>query len=126
MKRTVIGFSLLLLLLIGGMLSQRALTAAHTPTARALEAAAHAALEEDWAEADKAAARAAELWGKSWKFTATLADHQPMEDIDALFVRLEAYTAARDSTEYAAACRELARRLDAISDAHSLRWWNVL
>ena len=50
----------------------------------------------------------------------------PMEDIDSLFARLSAYAAQEETAEYAAACRELARRVEAVADAHRLTWWNLM
>ena len=55
---------------------------------------------------------------------AQAADHQPMEDVDSLFARLPAY--GEDPTEFSACCRELARRVRAVYEAHSLTWWNLL
>ena len=47
-----------------------------------------------------------------------------MEDVDSLFARLPAY--GEDAVEFSACCRELARRVRAMYEAHSLTWWNLL
>ena len=40
-------------------------------------------------------------------------------------VLVEVAAAEEDALEYASACRELARRIDAMADAHALNWWNL-
>ena len=49
-----------------------------------------------------------------------------MEDIDSLFARAAVYRQQRETAEYAAVCRELARRVEAMAQAHTLRWRNLL
>ena len=65
-------------------------------------------------------------WKKSEQFRACLADHNPIEDIDAAFAMLEVYCAAEEETAFEGACRELARKVAAVGEAHALVWWNVL
>lgn len=126
MKRSVFGFVLLVLLLAGGLTVSRTMEHIHFPAAQALDAAARWAMAGDWTEAEQAAAHGAACWEKHWKFSAALADHQPMEDINTLFSQLEIYRAAEEQAEYAAICRELAGRLEAMAQAHTLHWWNLL
>lgn len=126
MSRTVIGAFLLIALLLGGLLVQQEMDAIHRPIAQMLEVSAESAWNEDWELVDALSAGAEKSWRSSWTFTAAFADHDPMEEVDSLFAQLTVYALARDSQEYAAVCRELARRIDAMADAHTLSWWNLL
>ena len=83
-----------------------------------------AAAREDWDTALLHQETAQRGWRKAWRLTAAFADHQPMEDVDSLFARLPAY--GEDAVEFSACCRELARRVRAVYEAHSLTWWNLL
>lgn len=126
MKRAVIGVFLMLFLLAAGIFSQWGMETLHNPIARDLTAAAEAAEQQDWAKAEAAGQSAQRGWRRSWMVDAALADHTPMEDIDSLFARAAVYLRQRDDVEYAAACRELARRIHAMSQAHVLSWRNLL
>jgi hypothetical protein len=98
----------------------------HTEISRELELAARWAMAGDWEEAAEAAEEAYENWQEKWHFSGAFADHEPMEEIDALFSQLLPYLAARDRVSFSAACRELARQVEAVGDAHGLNWWNLL
>lgn len=126
MTRGIIGIVLLLVLLAGGMFVEFTMDTIHTPIARELTQAAETGSRELWDTALTHQENATRLWRKSWYLTAAFADHMPMEDIDSLFSELSVYLTQREQTHYVAACRELARRIDAMSDAHRLTWWNLL
>ena len=126
MTRGIIGIVLLLVLLAGGMFIQWTMDTIHAPITQQLTQAAQAGFRELWDTALEHQEAAARQWKKSWRLTAALADHMPMEDIDSLFARLPVYAAQEEQTEYAAACRELARRIEAVADAHRLTWWNLM
>lgn len=126
MTRGIIGIVLLLVLLAGGMFTQWTMDKVEAPITQELTSAAQAGSRELWDTALVHQEAAMKAWRKSWYLTAALADHMPMEDIDSLFARLPVYAAQQDTTEYAAACRELARRIEAVADAHKLTWWNLM
>ena len=125
MTRARIGFLLLLILLLLGVFVQLEMVRIHRLVAGALNASAEESLKGQWEAARELSARASRDWQRRWRFSAALADHAPMEDIDGLFARLEVAAAEEDALEYASACRELARRIDAMADAHALNWWNL-
>ena len=114
MTRGIIGCVILALLLAAGLGVQWAVEALP----------AQAAAREDWDTALLHQETAQRGWRKAWRLTAAFADHQPMEDVDSLFARLPAY--GEDAVEFSACCRELARRVRAVYEAHSLTWWNLL
>ena len=126
MKRCWFGFALLLILLAGGLLATRGMEKIHGALSQTLETAAEAALREDWHGAQAAFEKARAEWEKWWHFSAALADHEPMEEINSLFAQLEVYAESRDAQNFAAVCALLAENLEALGEAHSLTWWNLL
>ena len=126
MKRGWIGLGLLLVLLAGSIAVTRGMDAGHTPLSRDLERASGLALSGEWDEAAQLAEAAREEWENKWNFGAAFADHEPMEEIDGLFAQVEVYIRAREEVSFAAVCAELAKRLEAMGDAHGLTWWNLL
>ena len=136
MKRSWIGFALLLVLLAGGIAATVGMEKCHEPIARDLANAAEQTVNGDWEQAQAHLLRAKSAWGSTRKFAACFADHTPMEEvsaelaameeIDALFAQVEVYAAAREEAEFAAGCAELSRRMEAMANAHGAQWWNVL
>ena len=126
MTRGWIGAGLLAALLVTGLLVTGIMGKAHSDISEELELAARFAMARDWEEAAEEAEDAYEEWQEKWHFSAAFADHEPMEEIDALFAQLLPYLRSRDAVSFAAACRELARQVEAIGDAHGLNWWNLL
>ena len=89
MKRSWIGFVLLLVLLAGGIAATWGMAKCHEPIARDLENAAKTALQGDMAQGEVLMLQAREAWGRSRHLGACFADHTPMEEIDALFAEVE-------------------------------------
>jgi len=126
MKRSWLGLLLLLALLFAGLFTTRKMTAIHDPIEVYLSQAAYWAKLEDWETADLFFQKAEKNWKRSEHFRACLADHNPVEDIDAAFAMLEVYRDAREETAFQGGCRDLARRVAAVGEAHELVWWNLL
>ena len=126
MKRGWFGAALLLILLALGIGSSSLMGNLHRPLADSLERSSEYALEGNWATAQETALQAEETWKKLWHFSAALSDHEPMEQIDSLFAQLEVYRTDGDTIGFAAACASLSRQIEAIADAHELRWWNLM
>lgn len=126
MKRSWIGLTLLLVLLAAGLLTTWAMGRIHQPIAQDLEQAADRALAGDWSSAEAFSRQAVTGWEKWAHFRACLADHSPVEEIDAGIAQLRVYGIARDEVSFAAVCAELAKKIDAVGDAHGLVWWNML
>ena len=126
MKRSWIGLGLLLVLLALGIVTTWAMEKIHAPIESQLQQAAVFALEENWAQADAASQSAISAWDKWEHFRACLADHTPVEEIDAGLEELKIYAAARENAAFAAACAELGRKIAAVGEAHGLVWWNIL
>ena len=126
MKRSWIGFGMLLVLLVLALLVTWAMDRIHEPIARDLETAADYVMAGDWELAEVFSEQALRAWEKHAHFRACFADHTPMEDIDACFAELKIYTLRREETAFAASCGQIARKVEAIGEAHGLVWWNVL
>ena len=104
MKRSWIGFALLLVLLAGGIAATWGMAECHEPIARDLENAAKTALQGDMARGESLMLQARDAWGRSRHLGACFAAHTPMEEIAALFAQVEVYAAAREETDFAAGC----------------------
>ena len=126
MRRSRIGLWLLLILLGLGLLVTWAMERFHEPVAGELEAAADHAMSGSWERAALLARFAREDWEKRQWFRAWFADHNPIEEIDGDFARLEIWSAEKDTLSFAAGCAELARKIRAMGEAHSLALENIL
>lgn len=126
MKRSWIGFFLLLMLLGLGILATWGMDEIHGPIGEELQLAAAESLAGNWRQAAFHTARARRDW-EAWQLVRScLTDHDPMEEIDALFSALEVYGSCREKMAFSALCREMAEKIEAIGDAHSLVWKNIL
>ena len=126
MKRIWIGIILLALLLGAGLWISNFMHQAHTPIAQDIRRAGTMALEERWSTAQAFSKRGQARWEKKRPVTAAIADHEPMEEIDALFAQLDTYAKTEDEVAYSALCAHLASLLEAVSQSHSLTWWNLM
>ena len=124
--RELLGFLLLTVLLLLGLLSSWYLNRPQQALADQLEDSAWLALSGQWEKARKGVEEARKSWEQRRGLWAVFADHTPMEEIDAQFSRLTVYAAAREKGSFAAACTTLARQLEALGGAQQLRWQNVL
>lgn len=126
MKRSWIGFFLLLALLAGCILVTWTMVRIHEPLEAKLLQAAKLAMEENWDHADLLFREARERWKETEHFRSCFADHTPVEDIDGDFEMLMVFCAARETLSFAGGCRQMARQIAAVGEAHTLVWWNLL
>ena len=126
MGRFWLGAGLLAALLALGLWTSGAMVRLHEDLAVDLDRAAQAAQSGDWQEARARALSAGGQWERQRRKAAALADHTPMEDIDALFAQAEVFGRQEETADFAAACAELSMRLRAMGDAHTPQWWNLL
>lgn len=126
MKRGIFGLGILALFLILGLLGAKVMEDFHTPLAHQLEQAATLALRGDLEDATRLAEDVHRRWDRKWDQVAILADHTPMDQIDATFARLEAYGQAGNIWNFAALCRDLSAQISATAEAHKLSWRNLL
>lgn len=126
MKRFWIGLGLLVSILAAGLWTSSRLEDIHTSISEDLQRSAAAAQTAQWEQADELADDAIEDWRDSWDFSAALADHTALDDIDSLFAQAEVYRQNRDAVSYAAVCARLAQYIDALQESHRLTWRNLL
>ena len=125
MKRSLIGFVLLLVLLALCILVTVAMTRIHEPIESELLLSADFALEENWVQAQQSFREAEARWTKWEHIRTCFADHNPVEEIDAAFSMLKVYCTAREEVAFAGGCRDLARKVAAVGEAHEFVWWNL-
>lgn len=126
MARGWFGLAILIVFLILGFVTSGIMDNAHLPTEKLLVQAADKTLKGDFEEAVALGQQAKARWDKHWNGTATVADHSPMDDVDALFAEMEIYAEAKEKPHFAAVCRELCKRIQAVTEAHHFSWWNIL
>jgi len=126
MARSKFGGALLLLLLVLSLAASYAVRRSHTPMSEGLEQAAQSLLAGDWDRADSLVTGVRSRWETWWPWGAALSDHTPMEYIDSQFSRLEVFFSAKEPIAAAALCRDLARQMEALGDAHALNLRNLL
>ena len=126
MGRLWIGIGILVLLLVLGLWISHVMDDVHVGIAETLKTAAEQALSGDLEAGMDTAQRAKVRWEDHWHGSAAVADHEPMDEIDGLLAQLECYGKANQPGDFAACCKRLALLVEAMSEAHSLTWWNLL
>lgn len=126
MKRSWIGFGILMGVLLLSLAAGCLMGRVHQPIAQNLRQAADFGEEEDWEKALPLFGEARCRWEKNRHWVACVADHTPMEDIDDLFAQLQRYAAWEDAEEFTAGCAALSQKITAMADAHMLSLWGML
>lgn len=126
MKRLWLGVAILAILLGIGIATTVFARQTHGNISQTLDLATNAALRGKWQEAKALSAEAKSTWESTRKITASLADHEPMEEIDDLFSQMEIYMVTRQQIPFAACCASLAVLTDAIGEAQAINWWSLL
>lgn len=121
-----LGIGLLAVLLALGVFAQGAMGSISRPLAEQVEQAAAYTRAGRWDYACREFDRAKTGWESAWRKTAALADHAPMEDIDALFAQGAAAAEDFREGEFLQSAAELSVRLKAMADAHTFSWWNLM
>ena len=126
MGRLWLGIGILVFFLVLGLWISNAMDGVHLTIADTLETAAEQALTGDLPTALETAQQAKTAWEKHWHGSASVADHSPMDEIDGLMAQLEPYARANQPGDFAACCKRLVLLVEAMTEAHSLTWWNLL
>lgn len=125
-KQLILGVGILVAFLILGLVCQGVMVRTCSPISQMLTQAGQLCHQGQMHSAEILAKSAAEKWQAHWYAIGVLADHTPMDEIDGLFAQAKAYARQRDAAGFCASCYRLASLIDAIAEAHSLTWWNVL
>ena len=126
MKRLWLGVGILLLFLALGILLTFSFSRIHAPLAQTLEDASRLALSGNWETACAEAKEARSRWERYRNFTAAVADHAPLEEMDALFSQLDIYISLSWQGEFAALCTQLSQMAAAMEESQQLTWWTLL
>ena len=126
MKRLCIGVVLLILMLAVGICLTAAFSGLHAPLSEKLDAAADAAMAGNWEKARTLTKEAEADWHGMRRFTAAVADHEPLEEMDSLFEQLKVLAAGEDRLNFAAACAQLSEQATALAQSQAVTWWNLL
>ena len=126
MKRLWIGIGLLAAILIAGFWTSSRMEQIHTGISDKLTASAQAAQMGRWDHADILAQDAEDAWQHSWNLSAALSDHTVLDEIDGLLAQAKIYRQNRENVAYAAVCARLTTAIEALQEAHSLNWRNLL
>ena len=125
-KRFWLGVGILAMFLVLSIFTVYRMDNIHIQTEQALERASDLALQGDMEQAASLAHRAKARWDGNWRFTASLADQSPMDEIDRLFAEMEVYAKAKEDKHFAACCAQLSRLVGSMAEAHRPNWWNFL
>lgn len=125
-RRFWCGLVLLVVFLILGIVVAGGMEKTHRPITACLEQAAEAALGGDLQQGKTLVQTAKNTWYQRRSLIAAVADHSPMEEIDSLFAQLDSYAKTGNAAEFAAWCSRAARLVEAVGQAHSLTWQNLL
>ena len=126
MRRLWIGVLILVLLLGTGIGVTVFADHVHTQISDALSQAADAALAGDWDSANRLSFGAKKQWDAYHNLTASITDHEPVEESDGLFSQLEVYEKTQQAAAFSACCEALSVFAKAIGEAQSVSWWSLL
>ena len=126
MKRVWFGAGLLIVLLGISLAVTWCMDNIHRPIADDLKQAAQCAELGNWQNAEGLSRRAEEVWNRWEHFRACFADHTPTEEVGAELAAMETARQERETADFAASCARAAKMVQAVGDAHALRWWNLL
>lgn len=126
MKRLWIGVAILVVLLGVGIGTTVFAVRTQTDISQKLKQASDAALQGDWADAKTLSMDAKTKWETFRKITASIADHEPMEEIDDLFSQMEIYLLTCQQIPFSTCCASLGVLTEAIGEAHAVSWWSLL
>ena len=125
MKRLWIGVGVLLVLLALGVGSTAVMEGIPGKLAEDMEKAADVAATQ-WENAKSLADSAREEWDKYEHIIASLTDHEPLEELKGLFSELDISRHWDDRGYFATVCARIASLAEALSESHTLHWWNLL
>ena len=125
-KRFWLGIGILVLFLVMGVVISLGMDAIHGPAEQQLAQAAEKALNGQMEEAVRLARQAHARWEENWALTASVADHSPMDTVDALFAEMEVYAQAQEDKHFASCCAQLCKLVESMAAAHRFSLWNLL
>lgn len=126
MKRLWLGIAILAVLLFVGIATTVGMNKICDPLTESLDNAASAVQAGQWEQALGLSESARTRWERWRSISAAITNHEPMEEVDALFGALEIFARQRDVIRFADCCARLSALTAAISESQAIYWWNVL
>ena len=126
MVRCWIGIGVLAVFLALGLWIGEEMDTTHGRISQDLQQAAEQTLTGETERGILLAQQARQRWEDARRGTACVADHEPMDEIDGLFAKLEVYARQRQMPEFAACCARISALVQAVGEAHGAQWWNLL
>ena len=126
MKRLWLGIAILAVLLLGGIAATAGMNWICDPLTESLDEAAEAVQAGQWEQALGLSETARTRWERWRSISAAITNHEPMEEVDALFRALDIFARQRDVVRFADCCARLTALTAAISESQAIYWWNVL
>lgn len=126
MKRLWLGIGVLAALLGCSLWVMGQSAKVHGDIRQRLDQAAQAALAEDWPAVAVMTEQTRRRWDEHLRFSAAFSEHTMLDEVEAGLARLEVYLARHRAADYAAQSAALARRVEALEEAHRLSWNNLL
>ena len=125
MTRLWFGVGLLVVLLLGGIALRCGIVPFHENLAQELDTAAELAVAGNWEQAQNAAFSARTRWQRHQDRISAVTDHEPMEQMEALFQELSMLDSDR-AVDFACICVQLSQTAQAIGETQALKWWGIL
>ena len=126
MMRFWLGVGILLGLLVLGIVVTLAVGQFCEPISQKLSEASLTAQQGRWELAEQLSERARQRWEQHRALHAAVSNHEPMEQIDALFSQLEIYRKTKDGVRFAECCAQLSSLTAALGESQAVYWWNLL
>lgn len=126
MKRVWFGAGLLIVLLGISLGVTWSMDEIHAPIAADLNQAAQCAELGNWRDAELFSRRAEQTWNRWEHFRACFADHTPTEEVGAELAAMGIARQRRETGDFSSSCVRASKMVQAVGDAHALRWWNLL
>ena len=126
MSRLHIGIFLLIFLLLAGIGVAWLMPRFHMPISQKFFRAAELCAQGQGGEAIEQFHEAQTLWEKYRTFTASVCDHQPQHDIDALIAEAVYWGSTEVWDEFGACCSRLALMTKELSKLHGLNLSQLL
>ena len=96
------------------------------PISNELDAAAALVQNGQWKQARTLSHQAQKRWEHWHDLTASVTDHEPMEEVDSLFAALEIFEKQKDALRFAESCARLSALTNAVGESQAVYWWSIL
>lgn len=126
MKRFWLGAGILAALLALGAWATVGMGRICHPVSYRLSSAADRVQAGQWEQAVALSQQAQGQWERWHNVTASVTDHEPMEEVNSLFAALDIYARQADTLRFADCCARLSALTEAIGEAQAVYWWSIL